>query len=102
LESAHLPAAPFPNLLEHNFALESLYEVLRIDYGVTLVQAEQTLEASLAGPSEIELLSLTPPAAILKMERLTYDQAGQPMEYVPSIYRGDRYKFHSVLQIGTQ
>jgi GntR family transcriptional regulator len=100
LERAHLPHAFFPNLLDHNFEVESLYEVLRNDYGVTLVQAEQTIEAALASPNEIEMLSLTPPAAVLKMERLTYNQEGQPLEYVPSTYRGDRYKFRSVLQTG--
>ncbi len=98
LESAHLPYASFPNLLDHDFAVESLYHVLKSDYGVTLVHAEQTIEAALATPAEIELLSLTPPAAVLRMERLTYDQDGQPVEYVPSTYRGDRYKFRSVLQ----
>lgn len=98
LERAHLPYAFFPNLLDHNFEVESLYEVLRNEYGVTLVQAEQTIEAALASPVEIEMLSLTPPAAVLKMERLTYNQNGQPLEYVPSTYRGDRYKFRSVLQ----
>lgn len=99
LESAHLPYALFPNLLEHNFAVESLYEVLKNDYGVMLVQAEQTMEAALATHYEIEMLSLRPPAAVLKMERLTYNQDGQPVEYVPSTYRGDRYKFRSILQM---
>lgn len=102
VESAHLPCLFFPNLLDHDFAVESLYEVLKNDYGVTLVQAEQTLEAALANPEEIELLSLTPPAAVLRMERLTYNQDGQPVEYVPSTYRGDRYKFRSILQAGAE
>ena len=101
LESAHLPRSFFPKLLEHNFEVESLYEVLKNDYGVTLVQAEQTIEAALATHYEIEMLSLKPPAAVLKMERLTYNQNGQPVEYVPSTSRGDRYKFRSVLQTGT-
>lgn len=101
LESAHLPFAPFPNLLSHNFAIESLYHVLKVDYGVTLVHAEQTIEAALATPDEIALLSLIPPAAVLRMERLTFNQDGQPVEYVPSTYRGDRYKFRSILQEAT-
>lgn len=101
LESAHLPHAQFPDLLEHDFGVESLYEVLKDDYGITLVQAEQTIEAALATPAEIEMLSLKPPAAVLKMERLTYNDAGMPVEYVPSTYRGDRYKFRSVLQTGS-
>lgn len=101
LESAHLPYNQFPDLLEHDFSVESLYQVLKNDYGITLVHAEQTIEAALATPYEIEMLSLTPPAAVLKMERLTYNDTGLPVEYVPSTYRGDRYKFRSVLQTGS-
>ena len=99
LESASLPIALFPNLLEHNFAVESLYEVLNNDYGVMVVQAEQTIEAALASPLESEMFSLKPPAAVLHMQRLTHDQDGRPVEYVHSTYRGDRYKFRSILQV---
>ncbi len=98
LETAHLPFALFPQLLRHDFARESLYDVLENEYKLTLTQAEQTLEAALGGPREIELLELTPPAAVLRMQRLTLTTDGVPVEYVLSVYRGDRYKFHSALQ----
>lgn len=98
LETAYLPYHLFPNLLEHNFAVESLYEVLKRDFGVALIQAEQTLEATLASSLEAEMLAVKPPAAVLRMERLTLDQDGRPVEYVNSTYRGDRYKFRSILQ----
>lgn len=100
LETAHLPFVLFPNLLQYDFAVASLYQVLEGDYGVKLIQAEQTLEASLATPYEMEMLSLVPPAAVLKMQRLTFNQDGVPIEYVYSAYRGDRYKFRSTLQSG--
>jgi GntR family transcriptional regulator len=98
LETAHLPFALFPQLLRHDFARESLYDVLENEYKLALTQAEQTLEAALGGPREIELLELTPPAAVLRMQRLTLTTDGVPVEYVLSVYRGDRYKFHSALQ----
>jgi GntR family transcriptional regulator len=100
-EAAYLPFSRFSNLLAHDFTVESLYEVLKADYGIILVQAEQTMEAALASPAEIELLSLQPPAAVLRIERLTYAYDGLPVEYVLSTYRGDRYKFRSILQTGT-
>jgi GntR family transcriptional regulator len=98
LETAFLPAALFPNLLRHDFAVESLYAVLERDYRLALLQAEQTIEATLANQREIKLLKLAPPAAVLKMERLTQTTEGTLVEQVFSIYRGDRYKFHSSLQ----
>jgi len=98
LESASLPNHLFPGLLEHDFAIESLYEVLMRDFGIRLMQAEQTLEAALASTYEAEMLGLKPPAAVLKMERLTHDQDGRIVEYVHSTYRGDRYMLRTVLQ----
>jgi GntR family transcriptional regulator len=100
VERAYLPLALVPGLLQHDFATESLYSVLRGDYGFRLVLAEQTIEAALADGRELELLELTPPAAVLKMQRLTSTDGGAPLEYVCSTYRGDRYKFRSVLQSG--
>jgi GntR family transcriptional regulator len=98
VETAYLPFALFPQLLHHNFACESLYDVLENEYKLALTQAEQSIEAALAGPREIELLELTPPTAVLKMQRLTLTADGVPVEYVLSVYRGDRYKFRSMLQ----
>ena len=97
VETAHLPLALCPNLLQYDFAIQSLYNVLEKDYSFTLTHAEQTIEAALAGPRELELLHLTPPAAILRLQRLTLRQDGAPVEYVLSAYRGDRYKFRSHL-----
>lgn len=97
IETAHLPHALCPHLLRHDFARESLYAVLEREYGYRLTRAEQTIEAALARPREAALLQLTLPAPVLVMERLTYTDQGVLIEYVHSIYRGDRYKFYSTL-----
>ncbi|MBM3128767.1 MAG: GntR family transcriptional regulator [Chloroflexi bacterium] len=97
IETVHLPHALCPNLLRHDFARESLYAVLEREHGYRLTRAEQTIEAALARPREAALLHLTLPAPVLVMERLTYTDQGVLIEHVHSIYRGDRYKFHSTL-----
>lgn len=97
IETAHLPHALCPNLLRHDFARESLYAVLEREYGYRLTRAEQTIEAALARPREAALLQIALPAPVLVMERLTYTDQGMLIEYVHSIYRGDRYKFYSTL-----
>jgi GntR family transcriptional regulator len=97
IEAAHLPLALVPDLLSHDFATESLYSVLENEYGLLLTQAEQTIEAALANAREIELLELTPPAAVLRIQRLTLADS-VPVEYVLSTYRGDCYKFRSTLR----
>jgi GntR family transcriptional regulator len=98
VETAFLPAERFPDLLAHDFGHESLYEVLGRDYGLTLVAANQTIEAALADARELDLLEMTPPAAVLRMRRLTRDQDGRPVELVRSAYRGDLYQLHSQLE----
>lgn len=100
VETAHLPFARFPGLLAHDFAAESLYAVIEHEYGLALTQAEQVLEAAVAGADELGPLELTPPAAVMRMQRLTVDSEGAPVEFVLSSYRGDRYKFRFALQAG--
>ncbi len=101
IETAYLPFVRFPDLLTHNFEIESLYDVLENQYGVKLTRAEQTIEAAIAEPRESELLELTRRNAVLNIRRLTLTDAGVPVEYVCSIYRGDRYKFRSTLNTRT-
>lgn len=97
IETVHLPHSLCPNLLRHNFAVESLYTVLEREYGFRLTRAEQTIEAALSSAHEAALLQLTLPAPVLVMERLTFTDQDIPIEHVHSVYRGDRYKFHSTL-----
>jgi GntR family transcriptional regulator len=97
VETAYLPAGLVPGLLQHNFATESLYQVLESDYGLQLARAEQRIEASLAGARELALLELTPPAPVLRMQRLTLTTDGIPVEWALSSYRGDRYSVRSIL-----
>lgn len=97
LENAHLPHSLFPTLLEHDFSRESLYDVLRRDYGVRLLSADQTIEAALANHEELRMLQLTPPAAVLRMQRITRSEQRVVVEYVESVYRSDRYKLNTTL-----
>lgn len=94
IETAYIPHYLCPDILKNDFSQESLYAVFQRNYGHRLMRAEQTMEASLAIGRELELLHLTPPAAVLRIERLTYTQNDILLEYVISAYRGDRYKFH--------
>lgn len=99
IEIVHLPHACCPDLLRHDFSAESLYDVLERDYGHRFIRAEQTIEAALAGPREIALLELVPPAPVLVMRRSTYTDQGILIEYVHSFSRSDRFKFHVTLSL---
>ena len=98
-EKAHLPQSFCPTLLEHDFSTESLYTVLRHEYGLKLVTAEQTVEAALANRQEVRMLQLKSPAAVLRMKRVTRTDQGYVAEYTESVYRGDRYQLSTTLHI---
>jgi GntR family transcriptional regulator len=104
IEHVQIPHRLCPNLLRHDFSVESLYDVLEHEYGYRLTRAEQTIEAALANPHDAALLQLVAPVAVLMMERFTFTDHDILIEYVQSTYRGDRYKFHSALapRLGTR
>jgi GntR family transcriptional regulator len=62
-------------------------------YGLRLGRALQTVEAKPADEYEADLLNLEMGRPVLLLERLTYLANGEPIEYVRSTYRGDRYRF---------
>jgi len=98
IEDAYIRHQVCPGILEYDFSKESLYNILVTRYNSILVRAEQTIEASLATPKEVELLQITSPSPVLRLERLSYNEQNMLVEYVISAYRGDRYKFHTTLQ----
>lgn len=98
LETSTLIADLCEGILErHDFAQESLYEVLDVHYRLRLTHAEQEWEARLATDEETEVLQLQPYSPILGITRITFIESDQPIEYVKSAYRGDRYKFRARL-----
>jgi GntR family transcriptional regulator len=92
LERVHLPAIYVPGLEAHDFSGESLYRVLREEYGIVVASARQTMEAALPTPDEQESLGIGRAAPVLRIYRLTTDRDGRVIEYVRSAYRGDRYQ----------
>jgi GntR family transcriptional regulator len=93
VETSHLSAARFPGLIGHLRRANSLYRVLHDVYGVAPVSAEETIETASASPREAELLLTDTGAPMLVLSRHSFDADGEPVEWVRSWYRGDRYRF---------
>jgi GntR family transcriptional regulator len=96
LETSYLPRSYVPWLLEEDFESRSLYLALE-SHGIELVRAEEHLEATLVRDTESELLTVPIGSPALLIERTTYTEGDRPIEYVKSLYRGDRYRFTAVL-----
>ncbi|GAB3679778.1 GntR family transcriptional regulator [Saccharopolyspora tripterygii] len=93
IETTHLPLARFRGLTAQLESGGSLYQVLRESFDVELGHAEETIETALASPEEAELLGSDVGLPMLLLSRHSFDTEGRPVEWVRSIYRGDRYKF---------
>lgn len=92
LERVYLPARMVHGLPELDLS-GSLYEILWKYYGIRLRNAVQSLEAVLADPEEAALLHVPTGSALLALTRVSYNSAGESIEYVRSLYRADRYRF---------
>lgn len=82
-------------LLEEDLENNSLYRVLETKYGLPLMEAEQELEAGLAGNEEAHLLKIPVGSAVLFTRRTTYTERNQPIEYARSVYCGNKYTFYT-------
>ncbi len=84
----------FPGLLDINFAVHSLYQVLEETYHVRVDRAQREIEAVNARKNEAALLNIAPNKALCLVRTLSYEAGStQPVEYSVARYRGDMTKF---------
>ena len=93
IEHAVVPAEVLPDL---SVLGDSLYAALEA-CGRRPVTGTQRIRASLATPTEAGMLNIPERSEVLRIERLTRDATGRPVEFTRSAYRGDRFDFVSEL-----
>lgn len=98
IEVVFLSAQRFDGITAELSDSASLYQLLSSNYGVELASAEETIEAVVAEGREAGLLRCAPGMPLLMLSRRTLDTTGQPIEFVRSFYRGDRYRFQTGLR----
>lgn len=92
LQTASISMALVPGIERLSFADTSLYHVLAERYSLYADSARETHQAVLVTREDAALLKVPARAPALSAERLTTLVDGQPLEYVRSIMRGDRYR----------
>ena len=91
IETLHIPGVLVPGLTPK--ALDgSFYELLRDRYGVTIVEGTQAIEPTVTNEEESEALGVPLHSPAFLFERTSRDEAGRTVEFVQSVYRGDRYR----------
>jgi len=97
IEESFLIHRTCTGILNHDFAQESLRDVLAQEYGVRWSRATQHIRAILAPPHTAALLGVKPKSALLYVERVSYNEQNAPGEFLRIMYRGDRYVLYNEL-----
>lgn len=92
VECTHLPLHLCPDLAEKFDPRNSLYAFLTQRYGIKIELTDEVVEAGLASAEEARLLRIRKGSPVFLFTRTSYGQSSLPVEYVKSVYRGDRYK----------
>lgn len=98
IEILHVPRALVPDLSEEDLAAGSFYEVLYDRYGLEIGAGVQTIEPTVTNEEESELLQVPLHSPAFLFERTTAAATGVVVEFVRSVYRGDRYRLTAELE----
>lgn len=92
LEQMYLSGSICGRVLET--PLNSVYETLRNKLGISVCMADESIElATLSAPAGA-LLGQPEGTAVLKLERIGYDQQARPVEYSVDLFRADRTRLN--------
>lgn len=92
LETLNVPAAKVPGLAAADLVDTSFYELLHDRYGITIAAGRQTIEPTVSYEEESELLGVPLHSPAFLFERTSRTADGAVIEFVRSVYRGDRYQ----------
>lgn len=98
LERSHLVHHQCHGLLENDFTRLTLHEVLRERYGIRLTRAHQAVRALAADKLLAARLHVHIGTPLFYIERVSFRQAGIPIEYLQVYHRGDRYVLYNELR----
>jgi GntR family transcriptional regulator len=91
IETLHLPSALVPGLVAKDLS-GSFYELLHERYGVEIASGTQAIEPTVTNEEESAALGVPLHSPAFLFERTSRDPAERTVEYVQSVYRGDRYR----------
>ncbi|MDZ7671592.1 MAG: GntR family transcriptional regulator [Halanaerobiales bacterium] len=98
LEYTYLPYNEFPKFPEQDLEHRPLYDILTTDYNVSFSKAEEIFRATLLRKYEASKLNCVDGGPGILLERITYNSNETIIEYTKSISRGDKFKYHVVLE----
>jgi len=91
IETLHIPESLVPGLTAKSLT-GSFYELMHDVYGITIASGTQSIEPTVTNEEESAALGVPLHAPAFLFERTSRDAGGRTVEFVQSIYRGDRYR----------
>jgi GntR family transcriptional regulator len=92
IETLHVREALVPGLTRRDLDGKSFYELLRERYRIVIAGGAQTIEPTVTNEEESEALGVPLHSPAFLFERVTHSEQNEIVEFVHSIYRGDRYR----------
>jgi len=99
IETVHVRETHIPGLTARDLEEKSFYELLRDRYGIVIVGGTQTIEPTVTDEDESASLGVPLHSPAFRFERVTHSDTGEIIEFVESIYRGDRYRLVTALSV---
>ena len=97
MEFLHVARKLLPGLRRDDLAGRSFYLLLE-EHGIKIASGIQTIEPTLLNEEEAEMLAVPVHSPAFLFERTTESEGGDVVEYVRSLYRGDRYRLVTELR----
>jgi GntR family transcriptional regulator len=93
LEQTWVPEALGKRLAGADLATRDIFLILENDCGVPLGHADVSIDAILADDEIVAALRVEESSPVLRIERLTHDAAGAPIDYEYLYFRGDAFQY---------
>lgn len=97
LETSYIPCSRFPGLSKEQLEEQAMYDIFKKNYGISFTCAEEIFQSVLTRYKEAELLNYSPDLPSMMIERITHE-GNNVIEYTKGIARGDRFKYHVLLE----
>jgi GntR family transcriptional regulator len=92
-EVTYLPEALGRQLERADLVTRDIFLILENDCAMPLGAADLAIDAVAASPSVARALRIEKGAPLLRIERLTHDANGQPVDFEYLYFRGDTFQY---------
>jgi len=92
-ELTYLPEAIGTALQQINLSTRDVFLAIEEDLSIALGHADLNIDATLADEELSELLQVDLHAPLLRVERLTHDHAGNPIDFEYLYFSGERFQY---------